>query len=148
MTSLPHGGIGQMPCQTSSRIFDKALATAEIARYNSVEQRSYEENLKVYRALINVVRTTERKGLAKDMAEGRPVSERTRYSSEATGSFAFRRYIIPSSQHARYRVYLCWIISRDFSAKLLKDVGIMISCYLLGDRLMVAFLGVHVKIGC
>ena len=69
MTSLPHGGIGQMPCQTSSRIFDKALATAEIARYNSVEQRSYEENLKVYRALINVVRTTERKGLAKDMAE-------------------------------------------------------------------------------
>ncbi|MCS2698403.1 hypothetical protein NXW27_18755 [Phocaeicola dorei] len=75
MTSLPHGGIGQMPCQTSSRIFDKALATAEIARYNSVEQRSYEENLKVYRALINVVRTTERKGLAKDMAEGRP-SER------------------------------------------------------------------------
>lgn len=129
MTSLPHGGIGQMPCQTSSRIFDKALATAEIARYNSVEQRSYEENLKVYRALINVVRTTERKGLAKDMAEGRPVSERTRYSSEATGSFAFRRYIIPSSQHARYGVYLCWIISRDFSAKLLKDVGIMNICY-------------------
>ena len=62
MTSLPHGGIGQMPCQTSSRIFDKALATAEIARYNSVEQRSYEENLKVYRALINVVRTEIVKG--------------------------------------------------------------------------------------
>ena len=47
MTSLPHGGIGQMPCQTSSRIFDKALATDEIACYNAMEQQSYEETLKV-----------------------------------------------------------------------------------------------------
>ena len=33
--------------------------------------------------------------------------------------------IIPSSQHARCRVWLCWIISRDFSVRLLKGVGIM-----------------------
>ncbi|WP_410489697.1 IS66 family transposase [Bacteroides finegoldii] len=38
--------------------------------------------------------------------------------------------IIPSSLIARCRVCQCWIISRDFSAKLLKDVGIMNICYL------------------
>ena len=70
MTSLPHEGIGQMPCQHQSRIFEKAFSTAEIARYNPVEQRSYEESLKVYRDLVNVVRTAERKGLAKSIAEG------------------------------------------------------------------------------
>ncbi len=58
-----------------------------------------------------------------------PVSERTRYSSEVTGWHTFQRYIIPSSQPVRCRVCLCLIISRDFSAKLLKDVGIMNICY-------------------
>ena len=54
-----------------------------------------------------------------------PVSERTRYSSEVTGWHTFQRYIIPSSQYVRCKVCLCLIISRDFSAKLLKDLGIM-----------------------
>lgn len=53
------------------------------------------------------------------------VNGRTRYSSEVTGWPVSLRCIIPSSQYARCRVCLCWIISRDFSARLLKDVGIM-----------------------
>ena len=40
-----------------------------------------------------------------------------------------QRYIIPSSSLAGCRVCLCLTISRDFSAKLLKDVGIMNICY-------------------
>lgn len=50
---------------------------------------------------------------------------KTLYSSEVTGWPASQRYIIPLSLHAGCRGCQCWIISRDFSTRLLKDVGIM-----------------------
>ena len=62
--------LDRCPAKLQSKIFEKAFATAEIARYDPMDQRNYEESLKVYRDLINVVRTAERKGLAKGMAEG------------------------------------------------------------------------------
>lgn len=62
--------LDRCPAKLQSRIFEKAFATAEIARYDPAEQRSYEESLKVYRDLINVVRTAERKGLKKGMEKG------------------------------------------------------------------------------
>lgn len=39
----------------------KAFEVAEIASYSPVERREYEESLKVYRDLINVVNTASRK---------------------------------------------------------------------------------------
>lgn len=57
------------------------------------------------------------------------LSVRTRYSSEVTRWPASQRYIILLSPLAGCRVCLCLIISRDFSVKLLKDVGIMNICY-------------------
>ena len=62
--------LDRCPAKLQSKIFEKAFATAEVARYNPAEQRSYEDSLKVYRDLINVVRTAERKVLEKGIAEG------------------------------------------------------------------------------
>lgn len=62
--------LDRCPAKLQSKIFEKAFATAEVARYNPIEQRSYEESLKVYRDLINVVRTAERKGMEKGMEKG------------------------------------------------------------------------------
>jgi len=62
--------LDRCPSKLQSKIFEKAFATAEIARYTPAEQRSYEESLKVYRDLINVVRTAERKGMERGMEKG------------------------------------------------------------------------------
>lgn len=62
--------LDRCPAKLQSKIFEKAFATAEIARYDEAEQRSYEESLKVYRDLINVVRTAERKGIRQGMEQG------------------------------------------------------------------------------
>ena len=43
----------------------------EIARYTSKERQDYEDSLKVYRDLKNVLDTAELKGLRKGIAQGR-----------------------------------------------------------------------------
>lgn len=63
--------LDRCPTKLQSKIFEKAFATAEIARYDEAEQRSYEESLKVYRDLINVVRTAERKGIRQGIEQGK-----------------------------------------------------------------------------
>lgn len=62
--------LDRCPIKLQTKIFEKAFTTAEVARYNPSEQRRYAESLKVYRDLINVVKTAERKGIEKGMAEG------------------------------------------------------------------------------
>lgn len=51
--------------------FKKLFEQAEIARFSPKERQDYEESIKVYRDLTNVVRTAERKGREAGRAEGR-----------------------------------------------------------------------------
>ena len=62
--------LDRCPAKLQSKIFEKAFSTAEVARYTPAEQRTYEESLKVYRDLINVVKTAERKGMAEGLKQG------------------------------------------------------------------------------
>ena len=59
------------PAALQERIFTKLFEQAEIARFTPKERQDYEESIKVYRDLTNVVRTAERKGREKGRAEGR-----------------------------------------------------------------------------
>ncbi|MBR7053717.1 MAG: hypothetical protein IKI26_03000, partial [Prevotella sp.] len=52
------------------RVFNRLFEQAEIARFSKNELFDYEESLKVYRDLFNVVDTAEGKGYAKGKAEG------------------------------------------------------------------------------
>ena len=59
------------PAALQERIFTKQFEQAEIARFTPKERQDYEESIKVYRDLTNVVRTAERKGREAGRAEGR-----------------------------------------------------------------------------
>lgn len=59
------------PAALQERIFTKLFEQAEIARFTPKELQDYEESIKVYRDLTNVVRTAERKGREAGLAEGR-----------------------------------------------------------------------------
>lgn len=53
--------------KTANRLFEQA----EIARYTPKERQDYEDSLKVYRDLKNVLDTAELKGLKKGLSQGR-----------------------------------------------------------------------------
>lgn len=59
------------PAALQERVFTRLFEQAEIARYSPAEKWEYQESLKVYWDLINVVSTAERKGLMKGRKEGR-----------------------------------------------------------------------------
>ena len=59
------------PAALQERIFTRLFEQAEIARYTSEERQDYEDSLKVYRDLKNVLDTAELKGLRKGIAQGR-----------------------------------------------------------------------------
>ena len=59
------------PAALQERIFTKLFEQAEIARFSPQDLQAYEESVKVYRDLNNVVNTAERKGRAQGLAEGR-----------------------------------------------------------------------------
>lgn len=61
----------ERPAALQERIFTKLFEQAEIARFTPQERQDYEESVKVYRDLNNVVRTAERKGREEGRAEGR-----------------------------------------------------------------------------
>ena len=50
--------------------FKKLFEQAEIARFTPQDAREYEESVKIYRDLTNVVNTAERKGREEGRAEG------------------------------------------------------------------------------
>jgi predicted transposase/invertase (TIGR01784 family) len=60
----------ERPRALQERVFQKFFEQAEIARYSPLERQEYEESVKVYRDLINVVDTAEMKGLKKGRADG------------------------------------------------------------------------------
>ena len=59
------------PAALQERIFTRLFEQAEIARYTPEERLDYEDSLKVYRDLKNVLDTAELKGLRKGIAQGR-----------------------------------------------------------------------------
>lgn len=59
------------PAALQERVFTRLFEQAEIARYSPKEKMEYEESLKVYRDLINVVDTAELKGRKEGREEGR-----------------------------------------------------------------------------
>ena len=61
----------ERPAALQERIFTKLFEQAEIARFSPKERQDYEESLKVYRDLTNVVNTAVRKGREEGLAEGR-----------------------------------------------------------------------------
>ena len=60
----------ERPAALQERVFNRLFEQAEIARFSKNELFDYEESLKVYRDLFNVVDTAEGKGYAKGKAEG------------------------------------------------------------------------------
>jgi predicted transposase/invertase (TIGR01784 family) len=59
----------ERPKALQERVFEKFFRQAEIASYSPQELRDYEESVKVYRDLINVVDSAERRGKAEGKAE-------------------------------------------------------------------------------
>lgn len=62
--------LDRCPQALQTKIFQKAFEVAEIACYTPTERREYEESLKVYRDLVNVVDSAKRKGLKKGLKQG------------------------------------------------------------------------------
>lgn len=60
----------ERPKALQERIFTRLFEQAEIAKLNPQELLDYEESVKVYRDLFNVVNTAERKGREECRAEG------------------------------------------------------------------------------
>ncbi|MBR6032261.1 MAG: PD-(D/E)XK nuclease family transposase [Bacteroidaceae bacterium] len=60
----------ERPAALQERVFTKLFEQAEIARFTPQDAREYEESVKIYRDLTNVVNTAERKGRAEGRAEG------------------------------------------------------------------------------
>ena len=59
------------PARLQEKVFLKVFELAEIAKYSSVEAAAYEESLKVYRDLKNVVDTAYDEGKAEGIVEGK-----------------------------------------------------------------------------
>ena len=58
------------PAALQERIFTRLFEQAEIAKYTPEERQDYEESLKVYRDMKNVLDTAELKGLKKGLEQG------------------------------------------------------------------------------
>ena len=60
----------ERPAALQERVFTKLFEQAEIAHFTPQDARDYEESVKVYRDLTNVVNTAERKGREEGLQEG------------------------------------------------------------------------------
>lgn len=58
------------PAALQERIFTRLFEQAEIARYTPEERLNYEDSLKVYRDMKNVLDTAELKGMKKGLEQG------------------------------------------------------------------------------
>jgi predicted transposase/invertase (TIGR01784 family) len=66
---LPH--LTDRPAKLQERVFSKLLEAAEIGKFNREELAEYENSLKHYRDMKNVVDTAKVEGRAEGLAEGR-----------------------------------------------------------------------------
>ena len=60
----------ERPAALQERVFTRLFEQAEIAKLTPDERFDYEESVKVYRDLINVVRTAKQKGHRAGLEEG------------------------------------------------------------------------------
>lgn len=60
----------ERPAALQERVFKRLFEQAEIARFSPQERRGYEDSLKVYRDLVNVMSAAERKGLEEGLIKG------------------------------------------------------------------------------
>lgn len=65
------------PLALQERVFEKLFSTADISRFTPVQMGEYEESLKVFRDLNNVINTAEWKGREAGREEGREEEKRT-----------------------------------------------------------------------
>lgn len=80
------------PAALQERIFTRLFEQAEIARYTPEERQDYEDSLKVYRDMKNVLDTAELRGLEKGRKEGRKEGRREgRKEGIEQGTFEERR---------------------------------------------------------
>ena len=61
----------ERPAALQDRVFTRLFEQAEIARFSKEELFDYEESLKVYRDLFNVVNSAEQKGIRKGFVKGK-----------------------------------------------------------------------------
>ncbi|MCR5076788.1 MAG: Rpn family recombination-promoting nuclease/putative transposase [Prevotella sp.] len=61
----------ERPAALQERVFKRLFEQAEIGRFTQEERRGYEDSVKVYRDLINVMNTATRKGITQGREEGR-----------------------------------------------------------------------------
>ncbi|MBR6261774.1 MAG: Rpn family recombination-promoting nuclease/putative transposase [Prevotella sp.] len=61
----------ERPAALQERVFNRLFEQAEIARFSKNELFDYEESLKVYRDLFNVVNSAEQKGIRKGFVKGK-----------------------------------------------------------------------------
>lgn len=87
------------PAALQERVFTRLFEQAEIARYSPTEKREYEESLKVYRDLINVVNTAELKGLKSGLEEGIKKGE---HKASIRNAKAMKADGMPSELIAKY----------------------------------------------
>ena len=59
------------PAALQERIFTHLFEQAEIARYTPEERQDYEDSLKIYRDMKNVLDTAKLRGLEKGLEKGR-----------------------------------------------------------------------------
>lgn len=58
------------PAELQDRVFHKLFETAEVARFSPTQRAEYEESLKIYRDLTNVVDTAHEKGVIEGLEKG------------------------------------------------------------------------------
>ncbi|MDZ7881046.1 MAG: Rpn family recombination-promoting nuclease/putative transposase [Saprospiraceae bacterium] len=80
LENLPN--LQKRPHQLQETIFDRLFETAEIAKFSSQEKEQYEDSLKTYRDLKNVIDTAFDEGESKGKIEGE-IEEKTRGISKA-----------------------------------------------------------------
>ena len=77
------------PAALQERVFQKLFETAEIARFTPMERKNYEQSLKYYRDMKNVLDTSFEEGRARGREEGKEEGrEEGRTAGEAMGRAA------------------------------------------------------------
>jgi predicted transposase/invertase (TIGR01784 family) len=71
------------PAKLQERVFSRLFELAEVGKFNRTERALYEESLKVYRDLTNVVDTAKTEGKAEGIEEGIEIGERKKAQNVA-----------------------------------------------------------------
>ncbi len=59
------------PIALQEKIFEKLFKTAEIAMFTVQERREYEDNLKYYRDMVNIVDSAKEEGIEQGIEQGK-----------------------------------------------------------------------------